>query len=451
MWIIDKLALRVGGEKGEDEADTVGCCSLRKEHFTFPPNAESLYAGTKGKSSTALSSSTSSSSAPMDLNVNYEAELEFLGKDSMLFKQTIDFSIYDVHGIQVWKNLYTFTKGKKETDEVFETLTPTILNQHLSSLMPGLSAKVFRTYNASETLQNELPTTESMRGMLERDKVVAYNEANRKVAILCNHQRTASKATETSIDGLKDKLKLFKKQKKEIANWKELIKTKKGAKLIPLKTNEKEKAMAEKVAKATKTAEDKKKVALSNDEKVEATRLMEKAKTMKKELASEKLKSAHIYINEPTPDQITKKLDTWTEKIKKLELDIRNKDENKEVALGTSKINYMDPRISVAWCKRNEVSIEKIFAKTLRDKFVWAMSVPPTWRFEGEKMKNMKNNDKKITGTSSASSTNATSSSTSTNVKKSEKITNLSSKDTVKVEKNQEEESDDDIPLAKLK
>jgi DNA topoisomerase-1 len=24
----------VGGEKGEDEADTVGCCSLRVEHFT---------------------------------------------------------------------------------------------------------------------------------------------------------------------------------------------------------------------------------------------------------------------------------------------------------------------------------------------------------------------------------------------------------------------------------
>jgi len=36
MWIIDILALRVGGEKDSDkEADTVGCCSLRVEHFTF--------------------------------------------------------------------------------------------------------------------------------------------------------------------------------------------------------------------------------------------------------------------------------------------------------------------------------------------------------------------------------------------------------------------------------
>jgi hypothetical protein len=65
-----------------------------------------------------------------------------------------------------------------------------------------------------------------------------------------------------------------------------------------------------------------------------------------------------------------------------LEADIRNRDENKEVALGTSKINYMDPRISVAWCKRCEVPIDKIFAKTLREKFNWAMAVGPDWKFE---------------------------------------------------------------------
>jgi len=28
-YLIDKFALRVGNEKNEDEADTVGCCSLR--------------------------------------------------------------------------------------------------------------------------------------------------------------------------------------------------------------------------------------------------------------------------------------------------------------------------------------------------------------------------------------------------------------------------------------
>ncbi len=36
-YIIDKLALRVGNEKGDDEADTVGCCSLRVEHVKLLP------------------------------------------------------------------------------------------------------------------------------------------------------------------------------------------------------------------------------------------------------------------------------------------------------------------------------------------------------------------------------------------------------------------------------
>ena len=34
-YLIDRLALRVGNEKGEDEADTVGCCTLRVEHIKF--------------------------------------------------------------------------------------------------------------------------------------------------------------------------------------------------------------------------------------------------------------------------------------------------------------------------------------------------------------------------------------------------------------------------------
>lgn len=36
--------------------------------------------------------------------------------------------------------------------------------------------------------------------------------------------------------------------------------------------------------------------------------------------------------------------------ITKLELSARVKEDLKTVALGTSKINYLDPRITVAWC-----------------------------------------------------------------------------------------------------
>jgi hypothetical protein len=47
-------------------------------------------------------------------------------------------------------------------------------------------------------------------------------------------------------------------------------------------------------------------------------------------------------------------------KIDKMEMDKMIKEDLKTVALGTSKINYLDPRITVAWCKRHEVPIEKV-------------------------------------------------------------------------------------------
>lgn len=187
MWVIDALALRVGGEKGDDEADTVGCCSLRLEHLKFNPNPES-----------------------------YEIELEFLGKDSMLFKQNISFSRYGDIGKRVYKCFKDFCAGKGQSEQVFDTLTPPVLNKHLDSIMKGLTAKVFRTYNASVTLEQELPSVESLKGLSVQDKLLQYNAANRQVAILCNHQRTVSKATEQMFEGLNEKLATLRDQYAEL-------------------------------------------------------------------------------------------------------------------------------------------------------------------------------------------------------------------------------------------
>ena len=44
-----------------------------------------------------------------------------------------------------------------------------------------------------------------------------------------------------------------------------------------------------------------------------------------------------------------KALQRLEEQLTKLEVQATDKDENKEIALGTSKLNYLDPRISVAW------------------------------------------------------------------------------------------------------
>lgn len=90
---------------------------------------------------------------------------------------------------------------------------------------------------------------------------------------------------------------------------------------------------------------------------------------------------SHLFAKQPALEDVQKRRETWREKLSKLELEIRNKEENKEVALGTSKINYMDPRISVAWCKRVQLPVERVFPKTLIAKFPWAMDAPSTFVF----------------------------------------------------------------------
>ena len=67
--------------------------------------------------------------------------------------------------------------------------------------------------------------------------------------------------------------------------------------------------------------------------------------------------------------------------IQKEEIKLQARENNKSVALGTSRINYMDPRITISWCKMKDVPIEKIFQSNLQAKFNWAMGNEPEWKF----------------------------------------------------------------------
>ena len=195
MYLIDKLALRAGNEKDtENEAETVGCCSLKYEHITLkPPNI---------------------------------VVFDFLGKDSIRYHDEVP-----VDG-QVFKNLKLFKKyPKTDGDDIFDRLNvswgasgfpmrqttatsiantsgffqTTQLNKHLSSYMAGLTAKVFRTYNASYTMSVELKKLIN-DGRSVAEKVSLYNDCNRKVAILCNHKRTIGESHATSMKRLEDKV-----------------------------------------------------------------------------------------------------------------------------------------------------------------------------------------------------------------------------------------------------
>lgn len=86
IYLIDQFALRAGNEKGEDEADTVGCCSLKFQHVTLKPPNTVIF--------------------------------DFLGKDSIRFYDEVEVDQ------QVFKNLKIFKKEPKTTgDDIFDRLT----------------------------------------------------------------------------------------------------------------------------------------------------------------------------------------------------------------------------------------------------------------------------------------------------------------------------------------
>ncbi|GMJ15977.1 MGOUN 1, TOPOISOMERASE 1, DNA topoisomerase I alpha, FASCIATA5 [Hibiscus trionum] len=282
-YLIDKLALRAGNEKDDDEADTVGCCTLKVGNVEcIPPN---------------------------------KLKFDFLGKDSIQYVNTVEVEL------PVYKAIGQFQTGKSKTDDLFDELDTSKLNAHLKELMPGLTAKVFRTYNASITLDDML-SKETRDGDVA-EKVVIYQRANKEVAIICNHQRSISKSHSAQMSRLTEKITELKGVLKELKT--DLDRAKKGK--PPLKD-----------------ADGKQKRNLS-------------------------------------PEAIEKKIAQTNAKIEKMERDMQTKEDLKTVALGTSKINYLDPRITVAWCKRHEVPIEKIFNKSLLAKFAWAMDVDPDFRF----------------------------------------------------------------------
>ena len=158
MYFIDKLALRVGGDKELDaEADTVGCTSLRVEHINLHP--------------------------PTSM------ELDFLGKDSIRYKNTVEVLP------KVYSLLSGFIRGKAKDSDLFDRVNPTKINKYLKSFMDGLTAKVFRTFNASQCLDMEVWENNECPAKLSIPEKVAYfNAANTKVAVLCNHQRTTIEA-----------------------------------------------------------------------------------------------------------------------------------------------------------------------------------------------------------------------------------------------------------------
>jgi len=393
VWMIDNFSLRAGNEKGEDEAETYGVCSLRCGHATLvPPN---------------------------------QLQLSFLGKDSMKFEETLT-----VSNPEVYRNITMFLKTdgskvdgqyvrKGPEDPIFAapkaksskmtSLSPDVVNQFLGKYMKGLSAKVFRTYNASATFQGLLDKTEEWlksrpkaqeREITPENLRIAYNEANRQVAILCNHQKTVNQvALNKSLDKTRDKIfalhyQIFKERQKLLTHHKaadlrqeytakdhdfakkwNLILQEPALDKSRIKEHE-ETLIADKKARLRTAFE-----RYQSEVKYQAELKKEKGKpkkeeddgeegvrariTSKEQLAQElKAQDEHLALlererksnrSEATScnvPSVARRILSKYEAIKKQEAEMANKNNTSDVSLGTSKINYIDPRITVAWLKK---------------------------------------------------------------------------------------------------
>jgi DNA topoisomerase-1 len=288
-YLIYRTAMRVGDEKDPDEADTVGATTLRKEHIKLTNNA---------------------------------IEFDFLGKDSVRWKETIPAEGQDR---QFYNNLKEFISNKKESEEIFDGITSRHVNAYYSTIVKGLSAKVFRTYLASSVVTKYLRECKNVTSESKMKKLFHAKLANLDAAIMCNHKRTIPKTFEASLQKKRDTLKTVEKAK-------------------PWKTTEEQLKKAESKTVKTEKLKDKQK---------------ERIKKIKATIKNRKVKHA--------------------ERIEKLELQVNLSEKTRDYNLGTSLRNYIDPRIFKTWTDEMDADWEKLYTSALQKKFLWVKDINSKW------------------------------------------------------------------------
>ena len=288
-YLIYRTAMRVGDEKDPDEADTVGATTLRKEHIKLTADA---------------------------------IEFNFLGKDCVRWKETIVAEGLDK---QFHDNLKELISNKKDEQEIFDGITSRHVNAYYSTLVKGLTAKVFRTYLASSVVSKYLRDHDNIKLESNMKKLFHAKMANLDASIMCNHKRTIPKNFEKSLQKKKDTLSNVEKSKP----WQKSEESLKKAQSRTLKTEKQKEKQREQIRKI--------KTVIRNR------------------------KAKH------------------TERVEKLQLQIELTQKTRDHNLGTSLRNYIDPRIFKTWTDEVVAEWEKLYTSALQKKFLWVKNVNSKW------------------------------------------------------------------------
>ncbi|MFN2291943.1 MAG: DNA topoisomerase I [Anaerolineae bacterium] len=311
-YLIDALCLRVGDEKDPDEADTVGATTLRPEHVT--------------------------------LHRDGTAEFRFLGKDSVLWHKrlnlpgTVRRNLEQlVRTARPSSNSTNGDKGHPSRDrpQLFPDTSSRDVNAYLAEILPGLTAKVFRTHHATIAVQETLAQSAVAADDPEYKKWKAANLANLEAAVLCNHTKKEPASWQRSRQRYEERQRKaearVEKYLERVAQYRQALAE------LEVEAQEKEvEASPENLDKVRARYEKRFGVAQRRIDRSEAQ--LEKARH-----AVGKIKAQAL---------IAAKKRTWN--------------------LGTSLKSYIDPRVYYEWGQEVDYDVlDRYYPKALRQKFAW--------------------------------------------------------------------------------
>ena len=174
-WLIFAVNMRVGDEKDPDEADTVGAITLRAEHVKVDGN---------------------------------QLNFHFLGKDSVEWDKTLPAPP------EVIRNIQNYMQTSKEY--LFEGVDSKKVARFLSEKIPKLSAKVFRTWKCTTTLEASLKEATDQKKVTKESpdykKTYYAKLANYEVAVVANHKKKVPPTFEQRLEKKEANLKSLEAQ-----------------------------------------------------------------------------------------------------------------------------------------------------------------------------------------------------------------------------------------------
>jgi DNA topoisomerase-1 len=133
---------------------------------------------------------------------------DFLGKDSVRWEKSIQAPQAVIRNIREYKE-------DKNLEYLFQGVDSKKVSRFLSQKMPGLTAKVFRTWRCTKTVKEELAKSGTSKDDAEYVKKFHAKMANLKVAEVANHKRMVSAKFEERLAKKEAKLKEMKAQLKQ--------------------------------------------------------------------------------------------------------------------------------------------------------------------------------------------------------------------------------------------